>query len=367
MKVKYIYLDRQYAGIRDEMIAAIDDIMSRGAFILRPELEILEKKLAARLGVAHVVGVNSGTDALYLGVRALNLPAGSEVITVAHTFIATIGAVIHAGLRPVLVDVGGDFNIDPAAVAAAVTSQTKAILVVHMNGRACRMDRIMDIAEQHGLAVIEDAAQAIGARFQGRCAGTFGRWGAFSLHPMKILGVAGDGGFLATDDDKLADDFRMMRNIGQRRKGVFETYAFNSRLDTLQAAICLVKLRHFDSWLDRRRRLAARYDAELAGLPGLTLPPRNGGEHDDVYASYVIRSDRRDDLQLSLAEAGVETMVHWSPPLHRQPQLAMERVDLPVTEALSQEVLSLPIDPEMTDEEHRHVIDAVATFQRRGR
>lgn len=364
MQVKYVYLDRQYQEQRDEMLAAVDGIFARAAFILRPEVAELEAALAARIGVPHAVGVNSGTDALLLAMHALNLPAGSEVITVAHTFVSTIGAIVHRGLKPVLVDIADDYNIDPAAAEAAITPNTRAIMVVHMNGRVCAMDRIEAVAKRHGLAIVEDAAQALGSKFKGRSAGAFGRSAAFSLHPMKVLGAAGDAGFLTTAEDGLADDFRMLRNIGQRKKNEFETFAYNSRLDTLQAAVCLVKLRQLDRWIARRRALAARYHAALSRAGSLILPAQpSNGDHFDIYSSYVIRHPRRDALAAHLSAAGIETMIHWWPPLCRQGHLGIETRRLPVTERLSQEVLSLPVDPYMTDREQDHVIEKILAFQ----
>jgi dTDP-4-amino-4,6-dideoxygalactose transaminase len=364
MQVPYTFLDRQYQNHRAEILDTVDDIFSRSAFILRPEVALFESRIASLLNVEDVIGVNSGTDALYLGVRALDLPAGSEVITVAHTFVASVSAIIHAGLKPVLVDISErDFNIDVNAIEAAITPATRAILVVHMNGRACDMAAINAIADQHGLLILEDAAQAIGARYGGAPAGSFGKFAAFSLHPMKILGGAGDGGFIATSDRELGSKFRAMRNLGQSVKGVYGSHAFNSRLDTLQAAICLVKLRHLDNWIDRRRQLAARYDAILADQNSFVRPLAPSKDtHFDVYSSYVIRSHSRDALSAHLAERGVETMMAWSPPLHYQPGLNLDQHSLPVTELVSREVLSLPIGSEMTDDESDYVLESLRSF-----
>ncbi|HTV26499.1 MAG TPA: DegT/DnrJ/EryC1/StrS family aminotransferase [Xanthobacteraceae bacterium] len=363
MQVKYVYLDRQYRAQREEILAAVDGIFSRSAFILRPEVAQLETALAARIGVAHAIGVNSGTDALLIGMHALDLPRDGEVLTVAHTFVSTVAAIVQRGLKPVLVDIGEDYNMDPDAAEAAITSQTSGILVVHLNGRVAQMDRIAALAKKRGLALMEDAAQALGAKFKGHSAGSFGDCAAFSLHPMKVLGAAGDAGFLTTSDAKLADDLRMLRNIGQRRKNEFDTYAYNSRLDTLQAAILLVKLARLDYWIGRRRALAARYHAALSRSNSLRLPPPpSDGDYFDIYSSYAIRHERRDALAEHLTRAGIETMIHWSPPLCRQPQLGLDNLDLPLTERISQEVLSIPIDPDMTDEEQDYVIEEILNF-----
>jgi dTDP-4-amino-4,6-dideoxygalactose transaminase len=363
VQVRYSYLDRQYQGLRQEILDTVDGIFQRSAFILRPEVAALEGALATRLGASHAVGVNSGTDALYLGIETLKLPTASEVITTAHTFVSTIGAIVQNGLKPVLVDIADDYNIDPNAIEAAVTPQTRAIMVVHLNGRVCRMDRIEAVAKKYDLIIVEDAAQAIDARFRGRAAGTFGKWGAFSLHPMKVIGAAGDGGFVTTNDPEIADDIRMLRNIGQRRKNVFETFGHNSRLDTLQAAICLVKLRLLSVWISRRRALAARYDAALSGLNWITLPPPpSDGEHYDIYSSYIVRTSQRDALRTHLERAHIETMIHWWPPLCAQPQLGLVTDGLHVTERMSREVISLPIDPDMTDSEQDYVIETIRGF-----
>lgn len=363
MQVKYLYLDRQYRQQRQEILTAVDGIFSRSAFILRPEVAQIETALAARIGVAHAIGVNSGTDALVIGMHALDLPRGAEVLTVAHTFVSTIAAIVQRGLKPVLVDIGEDYNIDPDAAEAAITPNTRGIIVVHLNGRVVRMDRIGALAEKHGLVLMEDAAQALGAKFKGSGAGSFGNCAAFSLHPMKVLGAAGDAGLLTTGDAVLADEFRMLRNIGQRRKNEFETYAYNSRLDTLQAAILLVKLAKLDNWITRRRKLAARYHAALSRSDTLRLPPPpSDGDHFDVYSSYVIRYKRRDALADHLTKAGIETMIHWWPPLCQQLQLHLDNVNLPVTERISQEVLSIPIDPDMTDEEQDYVVEKILDF-----
>jgi dTDP-4-amino-4,6-dideoxygalactose transaminase len=363
LQIKYVYLDRQYRELREEILAAVDGIFARSAFILRPEVAALEAALAARIGVPHAVGVNSGTDALLIAMHALNLPPGAEVVTVAHTFVATVGAIVQRGLKPVLVDVGEDYNIDPDAAAAAITAQTRAIMVVHLNGRVAQMDRIAALAQRHGLALVEDAAQALGARYKGRGAGAFGACAAFSLHPMKVLGAAGDGGFLTAADARLADDFRMLRNIGQRRKNEFEAFAYNSRLDTLQAAIVAVKLDRLDRYIARRRELAARYHEALSPSNALRLPPPPAdGDHFDIYSSYVIRHVRRDALVEHLAKAGIETMIHWWPPLCRQPQLGLANLDLPLTERVSREVLSIPIDPYMTDAEQDYVVEQILDF-----
>ena len=362
MKVKYVYLDRQYSKLRVELRETMDDIMKRGAFILRPEVKLFENKISNLLSVSHTIGVNSGTDALHLGVRALKLPKGSEVITISHTYISTISALIHSGLKPILVDIGDDYNIDPEKISAVITKKTRAIFVTHMNGRICDMDNILKIANRFNLQVIEDAAQAIGATYKGKHSGSFGSWGAFSLHPMKILGGAGDGGLLTTNNSEIARDVKMMRNMGQHLKGEHESFEFNSRLDTLQAAICMVKLTRLDQWVNRRKELASNYTQAFKNIRGLVTPPNGIGGNSDVFSSYVIRSNHRNKLQQFLTRSGVETMISWTTPLHKVPKLGLTNYHLPKTDSMMKQILSLPIAPELSDAEQNYVIKLVKKF-----
>ena len=359
-KVPYVNLPRQYEQLRSEILAAVDSVFSEARFILRDDVAELEARLAAMIGVRHVIGVNSGTDALMLAVRALGIGSGDEVITVAHTFVATVGAIVHAGASPVLIDAGTDFNMDIELIERHITPRTRAILPVHMNGRCADMPGIMSIARRHGLVVIEDAAQGLGAAIDGRQAGSFGSAGCFSLHPMKNLGIGGDGGFISTNDDDLASALRILRAIGHRTKEEIVSFGFNSRLDTLHAAVALVKLPHLEAWLSRRRYLAGRYDKAFAGIDGLVTPPRD--DRYDVYSSYVIRSPRRDALKAWLLAAGIEVFVHWPVALNRQTALGFGNLSLPNTEQFPRDILSLPIVPEMTDAEQDLVIAATRDF-----
>ena len=362
MKVKYIYLDRQYLQIRNEVLPKIDDLMMRGAFILRPEVNELEEALSSLLSVQNCVGVNSGTDALYLGIRSLKIEKGYEIIVPSHTYISSIAAIKHSGLIPVLVDIKNDFNIDKESVLMAITNKTRGIMVTHMNGRICDMDPLMKIAKDHNLFLVEDAAQAIGATYKGRHPGSFSSWAAFSLHPMKTLGCAGDGGFLATNDNFISDEIKMMRNLGQRVKGIHESFEFNSRLDTLQAAICLVKLNYLSKWIDRRRELSAQYTKALIDVPGIITPPMSDNVNNDVFSSYVIRAKNRDQLKSYLQSQNIETMISWPMALHKADNLGLQYFHLPNTDKIVSEVLSLPISPETTNEEQNYVIDKLIEF-----
>ena len=360
--VPYIDLSRQYAGLRDEILGVVDQVFSDARFILRQDLFDFEAAVADFVGVAHVIGVNSGTDALMLSARAIGLGPEDEVIAPAHTFVSTIGAIVHAGATPVLVDIGADFNMDAGLVEAAISDRTRAIMPVHLNGRVSDMETINAIAERYGLKVIEDAAQALGAGQGNVRAGAFGHAGCFSLHPMKNLSVGGDGGFITTNDENLADRVRVLRNTGQKTKTEISEFGFNSRLDTLHAAVALVKLDRLPDWIERRREIAALYTAALGGIGDMIIPPRDGAGRRDVYSSYVIRSGRRDDLMAHLSNDGIEAFTHWNPPLHHHKALGLDTFRLPETEKASLEVISLPIFPEMTNEEINLVIDSIRRF-----
>jgi dTDP-4-amino-4,6-dideoxygalactose transaminase len=315
------------------------------------------------------VGVDSGLSALELSLRAFGIGPGDEVIVPANTFIATAAAVTFAGAEPVLVDVDPEtYNIDVARIEAAITPRTRAIIPVHLYGLPADMDPIMDLAERHGLVVIEDACQAHGARYKGRPVGSLGHAAAFSFYPTKNLGGAGDGGMVTTDDAEIAEIVRAMRNVGQRRKYYHELPPLNRRLDTLQAAILRVKLRRLDSWITARRNCAALYDELLA--PGPEYPatgngliaPRVDPDSMHVYHLYVVRVPDRDALKAFLDERGVGTGIHYPVPIYRQPfyaQNGFRAADFPVTEQLVGEILSLPMFPEMTAEQAVYVATQV--------
>lgn len=366
-KIPFVGIIRQNEALKSEFYKAFDEIFASGSFILRQHVADFEAAMAKYLGVKHVIGVNSGTDALMLSVKAAGVGPGDEVITVPHTFVATLAAIAHAGAKPVLVDVRDDFNMDPDQLEAAITPRTRAIMPVHMNGRACDMDPIMDIAASRNLVVIEDVAQALGARYKGRHAGTFGLTGCYSLHPMKNLSVPGDGGFVATNDPAMDEKLRLLRDHGQRlpkTREELEFYGYNSRLDNMWAAIASIKFVHFPGWLDRRRGLAGRYQQALGGIAELTLPsaPSADDVHHDVYSSYVVLTDRRDELQQYLLGQGIEVFAQMRKPLHFQSTLGLGEYSLPTVEGLARRLLSLPLYPELTDAEQDVVIAAVKKF-----
>ena len=362
-KVRFVDYPKQYEEMKEELDATFSEIMSGGDFIMRRHLDEFEDTIAKYCGVKHAVGVNTGTDALYLCASAIGLKPGDEAITVAHTFVATVGAITTRGATPVLVDVCDDFNIDVDRIEQCITPKTKAIFPVHLNGHMCDMDRIMDIAERHNLVVIEDAAQALGAEYRGKRSTSFGLAGIFSFYPAKMLGTAGDGGMVCTNDDAFARQIRALRDNG-RVDSVekIECYGYCSRLDNLHAALLNVKFKRFPQWVERRREVARQYNEGLSGIEGLSIHPVSDDAFHDVYQNYVIRSTRRDELMNYLRKNGIEVLISWRVPTHRQEALGLSHFDLPNTERISNEVLSLPIYPELNDKNVSIVVDTVRNF-----
>jgi len=347
----------EIAVMRSEIDAAIKRVVDSGRFILGPEVEAFEQEVTEYLGVKHAIGLNSGTDALVIGLRALGVGPGDEVITTPFTFFATAEAISLVGAKPVFVDIDPrTFNIDPALIPAAITERTRAIVPVHLYGQAADMDPILAVAKEHGLKVLEDTAQAFGGEYRGRKLGAIGDAGAFSFFPTKNLGGFGDGGLLATDDDGVAEMARMLRAHGAKKKYQNELLGYNSRLDALQAAVLRVKLRHIDAFNEARRNLARTYTARLAELEGVTPPYEDPyGMH--VYHQYTVRiaDGRRDAVAAGLAERGVGTMIYYPTPVHRLPVYDRPEGCCPLAEAAADEVLSLPMGPrlELTTVEER--------------
>jgi len=366
-KVPFVDLPTHYHRLESEILGAVREVMSRGDFILCDDLQQFQDNMASLLGVEYVVGVGSGTDALHLALRAAGIGPNDEVITVGFTCVATIAVIVHCGAKPILVDVGEDYNMDVDQVEEVITPQTKAILPVHLNGRVCDMKRLTDIASKHNLIIIEDAAQALEASCDGRKAGTFGLAGCFSLYPMKILGATGDGGFAVTNNEELAERIYQLRDHGQRRStGEILLFGFNSRLDNLQAAILNVKLRHVPQWIARRREVAALYHQGLSDLQELKLPPapQSQGRFFDVFQNYVIRAKERNRLVVHLEKSGIEVLASWylSKPLHHHEVLNLRHFHLPKTEQFAKEAVSLPLNSEISDEQVEFVINSVRKF-----
>jgi dTDP-4-amino-4,6-dideoxygalactose transaminase len=349
-----------WAELEPEMMA----VMESAAFVLGPEVSAFEEEFAAYCGAAHAVGLDSGISALELGLRALDIGPGDEVITPVNSFIASSSAVSFAGATPVWVDVDpATYNVDPNAVRAAVTPRSRAIMPVHLYGQPADMDAILEIAAEHRLQVVEDACQAHGARHRGRRVGALGDFAAFSFYPGKNLGAYGDGGALVTNDAALAERVRMMRNYGQRRKYEHAFLAWNRRLDSLQAAVLRVKLRHLDAWNQARRRVADLYDELLAGS-GLALP-RTAGYAEHVHHLYVVQSADREGLRQHLESQGIQAGIHYPVPIHLQEayrNAGRGPGSFPVSEAQAQRVLSLPLYPELTKDQVRRVASSVMEF-----
>ncbi len=360
--IPFVDLATQYRSIQSDIDAAMAAVLSRGDFILGQDVRLFEQEFAAYCGTSHCLGVASGTDALRLALQACGIGRGDEVITTAHTFIATTLAIMEAGATPVLVDCDPEYGlIDVTKIAGAITPRTKAILPVHLYGQPADMDPILEIARAHSLAVIEDACQAHGAFYKGRRCGSLGDIAAFSFYPGKNLGAYGDGGAVTTNRADLADKVTLLRNYGQRVKYEHLEKGGNSRLDTIQAAVLRVKLRHLDGWNAGRQRAAAAYDRALAGL-AVGLPKvAPWGTH--VFHLYVVRTSDRAGLQQRLDAAKSQHGIHYPIPVHRQKamaELGYAESAFPVAEALAPSILSLPMFPELNDAQIARVAAAVA-------
>ena len=354
-------LAAQYRSIKPEIDAAVVRVFESGRYVLGEEVAAFEREFAEFCGAAHAVAVNSGTSALQLALIAAGVAPGDEVVTVPFTFVATAAVIDYVGAVPVFVDIEPrTFTMNPAAVEDAITDRTRAVIPVHVFGQCADMDPIRAVAARHGLAVIEDAAQAHGARYRGLRAGIVGDFGCFSFYPTKNLGAAGEGGIVVTDDERGAEQIRALRNWGERAKYEHAVRAFNMRMDALQAAVLRVKLRHLDEWTNRRRRIAQRYDEALDGI-GLQLP-REMEYARHVYHLYTVRARERDGLQKLLAADGIATGVHYPIPIHLQPawaDLGYAAGAFPEAERAAGDVLSLPLYPEMTDEQVETVVSSV--------
>lgn len=361
-KIPLLDMTPETESIWDELMASIQDVIRKSQFIMGPNVRAFESEMASYLGVKHAVACNSGTDALVLGVRALGLNPGDEVITSPFTFFATAEAVSQVGGVPVFVDIDPvTFNLDVSQVEAKITAKTKAILPVHLFGHAADMDPLMEVARKRGLKVLEDVAQAFGSEYKGRKSGSIGDAGALSFFPSKNLGAFGDGGMMVTNDDQIAETARMLRVHGARKKYYNETIGYNSRLDELQAAILRVKLPHIDEWNEGRRQAAARYSELLAGVAGVTVPSE-AAYTKHVYHQYTIRiaGGARDQVQAKLGEQDIGTFVYYPVPLNKLPVYEkLTTGPLPNTDTCAAEVLSLPIWPKIESDTQERVATAI--------
>jgi dTDP-4-amino-4,6-dideoxygalactose transaminase len=368
--IPLVDLRAQYATIRDEVRSAIDEVLDSMQLTIGPNVRAFDKEWAEYCGTKHAIGVGSGTDALQLAIRACGVSNGDEVITVSHTFFATVEAIVYANARPILVDVDErSMLMDPGAVAAAITPRTKAIIPVHLYGRTVDMKPLRQIAQDRQITIIEDAAQAHGALLDdGKRAGTASRAAAYSFYCSKNLGAYGEAGSIVTNDDKLADDLRALREHGQSTRYYHPVVGYNARLDEIQAAILRIKLRRLDAWNARRRVLAKTYNTLLAGSGVITPEIPSGDRH--VFYAYAIRvpDGKRDAMRAYLAERGIGTQIHYPVPIHLQEAaqfLGYRKGDLPVTERVANEVLSLPMYAELTDAQAERVASEVSAFMKK--
>lgn len=365
VRVPFVDLRARAAEERAELLACVERVLDDGAYVLGPEVEGFERAAAEAIGVGHVVGLGSGTDALMLALWGLGIGRGDEVVTTPVSFVATVAAIAHVGARAVLVDVGPDQNIDPARVEAALGPRTRAIVPVHWGGRPAAVGVLGELARGRGVALVEDAAQGIGARHLGRAAGTFGEVAAFSAHPLKLLPALGDGGFLATGDGELAGRVRLYRSHGLEDRDTCALFGVNSRLDALHAAVLAMRLGKVEAVVRARRRNVARYRELLAGVGAVELPPEDAAGDESAWTFFNVQSERRDALQAHLAARGVETLVYYGTALHLQPAargLGYRRGDFPVAERQCARVLALPVHEHLSEAQLAYVAEQVQAF-----
>jgi dTDP-4-amino-4,6-dideoxygalactose transaminase len=353
-----------FAAQEAELTAVMLDVCRRGAYILQKDCKEFEQNLAQFMRVKHAFGVANGTDAIIIGLKAVGIGAGDEVILPSHTYIATAAAVHMVGATPVLAECGVDHMLDPADIEHRITPRTKAIMPVQINGRTCDMTQLQIVADKHGLMIVEDAAQGLGSKFDGRCAGTFGRFGTISFYPAKLLGCFGDGGAVVTNDDEIAARIALLRDHGRNEQGRVVAWGYNSRLDNLQAAILNFKLQSFERDIARRRAIAQRYDRGLRELREVRLPPGPEADprHFDVYQNYELEADRRDELRSFLETQGIRTIVQWAgTPVHQFHELGFT-APMPRTDAFFERCVMLPMNVALTDGDVDYIVAAVRRF-----
>lgn len=363
-QVLYVDIPGQHRRLKAELLAAASSIIDSGNFVLGDAVAEFEKRFAELCGTRYAVGVNSGADALTLSLHALGVGPGDEVITAPNSFIASASCIAAVGARPVFADVREDFNIDPEKLESAITPRTKALLPVHLTGRVADMEPICALAKRHGLPIVEDAAQSVCGEYRGKRSGSFGDFGCFSLHPLKTLNACGDGGVITTNDEAHYEKLKLLRNFGLKTREDSVLWGFNSRLDTLQAAILLVKLRYLNAWTEKRRANAAYYRQALAGVRPVICPSDQPNER-PAYHTFVISADRRDELKTFLQERGVGSAIHYPTPIHMMTvgrTLNHKAGDFPVTERLAGRILSLPVYPELEEADLAYVAETIRAF-----
>lgn len=359
--VPIIDLKIHYESIKDELEKVTKESLSSANYILGPNVEAFENELASYLGCNHVVSCANGTDALVLALMALEIKEGDEVITVSNSYFATSESIATVGAEPVFIDIRkDDFNIDPEKIEAAITKKTKAIICVHLYGQPCEIEKVVEIAKKHNLFVIEDNAQAIGAKYNGKCVGAFGDIGTTSFYPTKNLGACGDGGATFTNNKDLADKLKLLRAHGSPGRYVHDFVGLNSRLDDIQAAILRVKLKHLNKWIKARQDAAKYYDELLKGVSIITPKTKTNCTH--VFHQYTLTVDKRDYLYEKLGEKGVRTLIYYPIPIHKQKAfsyLSNKKYDLAVTNELSEKIISLPMYPELKKEDQEYVAECI--------
>lgn len=365
--ISFIDLKREHAEIGRETARAIERVLRSGWLILGEQTNKFEEEYSRYVGTRYGVGVNSGSDALYLAVKMMGISIGDEVITVSHTMVSTVDAIVRNGARPVFVDIEPDtYTMDPSKLEAKITSKTKAILPVHLYGHPADMDSIMEIAQKHDLQVIEDACQSHGTEYKGKKVGSIGHAGCFSFYPTKNLGAYGDAGMVLVNEKEMVEKLTKARNYGQSTRYHHDFIGINSRLDEVQAAVLRVKLRHLDKWNERRRKIAKLYDELLEDTQTATPTERKHARH--IYHLYVVRHKKRNKLQQYLQENKVQTLIHYPVPVHKQKAYVDlgYRSRLPVSEKICEEILSLPVHPWLKQEEAEQVARNVHEFERKG-
>lgn len=367
-KIKYINLAAQYKSLSSDIKHEFKKIFKNSSFILRKHVTNFENIISKKINVKYTVGVNSGTDALLFALAQIGIAKNDEIITPSHTYVATISAIVHVGAKPVFIDIQDDFNINPDLIEKKITSKTKAILPVHLNGRCCNMRKIKQIAKKYNLKIVEDAAQAFGSKFNKKFAGSFGHSAAFSLHPMKNLNVPGDGGFLTTNQKKIYNNTLLLRDHGRYRnknlKEIRKCFGFNSRLDNIHAAIALIKLKKFNRWIVQRRKIAKIYHSHLKFIPEIKIPLFSNGDDKfyDTYNSYVIRARKRNALKNFLLKNGIEVFSHIDKGVHLEKNLKVGKWNLPKTEEIEKQIISLPIYPELSRSKQLYIIHKIREF-----
>lgn len=363
--IPYVDIAAQHAPIKDELLAVVSEVLDSGQFIMGEQVSEFEQRFADLCEVKYAVGVNSGTDALVLGLRALGIGPDHEVITVPNSYVSSTGCIRLVGAKAILVDVGDDYNIDSGKIATALSPRTKAILPVHLTGRPCEMDKLLCIAQQHGLFIIEDCAQAVLAEYKGRRVGSFGTIGCFSLHPLKTLNACGDGGMVTTNDQDVYERLKIMRNNGLRTRDDCVMWSQNSRLDNMQAAMLLVKMKYLNHWTRRRRENAQCYRQRLQSIAQIRLPAEEKDYEKAVYHTFVVQAARRDDLRACLSSHAIGSAVHYPVPIHLTEagqELGYPLGSFPVTEAQAGSIVSLPVYPELSEEQLDRICEEIKAF-----